>query len=89
MSHPSPRVTAPPCLPLGIRPTEGGLEAFAFCLRLLLWAFGFGLGFSLWAFWYGKLLEGKRIAKERLIERLHENFNIGFRKARPKKKLYA
>jgi hypothetical protein len=32
------------------RPTEGGLRAFAFALRLL-------------AFWCGRLLEGKRIAE--------------------------
>jgi uncharacterized SAM-binding protein YcdF (DUF218 family) len=51
-------------------------------LAFWAWVFcGFGLGFCLilllWAFWCGKLLErkripeGKKMAKERLIESLH------------------
>jgi hypothetical protein len=57
-----------------------GWGLFAFCLWLLLWAleeFG-GLILLLWAFCCGKLLEGKRItegkriAKEGLIESLHQ-----------------
>jgi hypothetical protein len=77
------------------RPTEGGLEAFAVCLWLSLWALAWVLPFGLLllAFWCGKLLEAKRItegkriaeakrmAKEGLIESLHEKFNIGLRKA--------
>jgi hypothetical protein len=57
-----------------MRPDEGGQEAFAFCL----WLFGLWLLLLLWAFWCGKLLEGKRItegkriAKEGLIESLHQ-----------------
>jgi hypothetical protein len=41
-------------------------------LLALTLGFDFGLGFSLWAFWCGKLLEGKRMAKEGLIESLHQ-----------------
>jgi hypothetical protein len=67
---------------LGIkRPAEGGHKNFcfggfwgAFALKVFL---GFGLVLLLWAFWCGKLLEekriteGKRVAKEELVESLH------------------
>jgi hypothetical protein len=59
---------------LFIRPAEGGLEAFCFYFGLLVWRF---LGLWLLAFWCGELWEGKRItdgkriAKEGLIESLH------------------
>jgi hypothetical protein len=57
MSCPSPRASAPPCLPLGIRgllkeDIKPLLEAFAFCFGLLALAF-----------LCGRLLEGKRLLK--------------------------
>jgi hypothetical protein len=62
------------------RPTEGGLGDFSFLPLAFGFYFGFGGFFGpwllLWAFWCGKLLEGKRIAegksmdKEGLIESL-------------------
>jgi hypothetical protein len=56
-------------------PSEQGLGAFASFWSL---ACIFHFGLLLWAFWCGKLLEGKRItegkrmAKKRLIESLHQ-----------------
>jgi hypothetical protein len=57
MSHPSPRVFAPPSLPLFIRgPLKEGWGLFAFG------ALAFALGF-----WCGKLLEGKRFTEGKTI----------------------
>jgi hypothetical protein len=50
MSRPSPRITAPSCLPLGIK------DSLKEDRRFLLLALG------LLAFWCGRLREGKRIA---------------------------
>jgi hypothetical protein len=78
------------------RPAEGGLGACVFAFGFCFGGF-FGLLLLLWDFWCGKLLERKRItegkriakgksmAKEELIGSLHENFNTGLRKAKPKK----
>jgi hypothetical protein len=70
MSHLSTRASAPLFTAVYKRPAEGGLEAFAFCLWLLLWALTwvFRFGFLLLAFWCGKLLEGKRIVKGKLLK---------------------
>jgi hypothetical protein len=66
MSHPSPRSSAPPCLPL---PLKKGLRLFcflplAFALEHFL-GFGFCFGcFSLGSFWKGKeLLKEKELLK--------------------------
>jgi hypothetical protein len=67
------------------RPPEGGLGAFCFLPLAFgledFWGLGFLGSFALilllWDFWCGKLLEGRRItegkrmAKEELIESLH------------------
>jgi hypothetical protein len=65
MSLPSPRTTAPPCLPLAIKDSlkeDAGLFALDF-LSFELWAFGF------WflAFWMWRLLEVK-ISVGRLLK---------------------
>jgi hypothetical protein len=63
--------STPPFLLLFIKGPGGGLEAFAFCLWLLLWAlegfwgfdFCFGL-FGVGSFWKGKeLVKGKELLK--------------------------
>jgi hypothetical protein len=66
MSRPSPRASAALCLLLFIKgPLKEGLG-----LLLLPWALAsvFPFGLLLWAFCCGKLLEGKRIAKGKLLK---------------------
>jgi hypothetical protein len=45
------------------------LWLFVFALGLFLETIAFGFCLLLLAFWFGKLLEGKRIAKGKLLKR--------------------
>jgi hypothetical protein len=79
MSRPSPRASAPPCLPLYIKdPLKEEEGLFALRIFALEGFLDFGLVLLLWGFWCGKLLEGKTIidgksmAKEWLVESLHQ-----------------
>jgi hypothetical protein len=99
MSRPSPRTTAPPCLPLGIKDSlkeDARLlfwGLFAFALRLLLFGFLMGKALGLLDIWCGRFLEGKRIAEGELLaslraktlRKLKRTLYISFRKAKLKK----
>jgi hypothetical protein len=71
MSHPSPRATAPPHLPLFIKDPLKEEEGF----YLLSWVFAFGfwplaltLGFLVWEAFRREKICWKRIAKGKLLK---------------------
>jgi hypothetical protein len=71
MACPSLRATLHPVTAVYKRTTEGGQGFFfggggLFAFLPLTFTLGFSL--LLWTFWCGKLLEGKRIAKGKLLK---------------------
>jgi hypothetical protein len=66
MSCPFLRTAAPPCLPLCVKDSLKEYTRLLFWELLLLGLLALALG--LLAFWCGRLLEGKRIAKGKLLK---------------------